>query len=73
MANKHKHLPPLPSEKAAEAFVAKSDLSKHIPSAHKPKRIGFLDGEIEVPDDFDTMSGTDVVDLFTSLPTKPSD
>lgn len=30
----------------------------------KPKRLGFLAGEIEVPDDFDTMGATEIAALF---------
>lgn len=30
----------------------------------KPKRLGFLTGEIEVPDDFDTMGATEIAALF---------
>ncbi|MGH8183556.1 MAG: type II toxin-antitoxin system Phd/YefM family antitoxin [Rhodanobacteraceae bacterium] len=29
-----------------------------------PKRIGFLEGEISVPDDFDSMGATEVAALF---------
>ena len=30
----------------------------------EPKRLGFLTGEIEVPDDFDTMGSDDIAALF---------
>lgn len=29
-----------------------------------PKRIGFLEGEISVPDDFDTMGAAEIAALF---------
>jgi prevent-host-death family protein len=29
-----------------------------------PKRIGFLEGEISVPDDFDSMGSTEIAALF---------
>lgn len=29
-----------------------------------PKRIGFLEGEISVPDDFDSMGATEIAALF---------
>jgi prevent-host-death family protein len=32
----------------------------------KRKRIGFLTGEIEVPDDFDTMASDEIQGLFES-------
>ncbi|RXT55864.1 prevent-host-death protein [Bosea sp. Tri-44] len=28
------------------------------------KRIGFMDGEIQVPDDFDTMGADVIIDMF---------
>ena len=31
-----------------------------------PKRLGFLAGQIEVPDDFDTMGSTEIEHLFSS-------
>jgi antitoxin (DNA-binding transcriptional repressor) of toxin-antitoxin stability system len=34
----------------------------------KPKRLGFLEGEIEVPDDFDVMAADNIGDLFGTLP-----
>lgn len=30
----------------------------------KPKRLGFLAGEIEVPEDFDTMGAAEIAALF---------
>jgi prevent-host-death family protein len=30
----------------------------------EPKRLGFLKGEIEVPEDFDRMSGREIAGLF---------
>lgn len=30
----------------------------------KPKRIGFLEGEISVPDDFDSMGAAEIAALF---------
>jgi antitoxin (DNA-binding transcriptional repressor) of toxin-antitoxin stability system len=29
-----------------------------------PRRLGFLSGEIEVPDDFDTLGTAEIVELF---------
>ncbi|HEU4981722.1 MAG TPA: hypothetical protein VFT88_03495 [Acidobacteriaceae bacterium] len=29
-----------------------------------PKRIGFMAGQLSVPDDFDTMNGTEIEQLF---------
>lgn len=34
------------------------------PDSSKVKRIGFMAGEIEVPDDFDTMGGAEIERLF---------
>ena len=30
----------------------------------KPQRIGFMDGEFEVPDDFDTMFQDEIIEMF---------
>jgi antitoxin (DNA-binding transcriptional repressor) of toxin-antitoxin stability system len=34
------------------------------PDAGQVKRLGFLSGQIEVPEDFDRMGGTEVEKLF---------
>jgi prevent-host-death family protein len=34
------------------------------PTARKPRRIGFLEGEISVPDDFDRMGSDEIERLF---------
>lgn len=34
------------------------------PDATQTKRIGFMAGEIDVPDDFDTMGAADIEHLF---------
>ena len=36
----------------------------NAPEVGKMKRIGFLAGEISVPDDFDRMGGTEIEQLF---------
>lgn len=73
MTSKCKRIPSLQSDKHAKRFevdVAEPAQSKSaIPGckparAGKTQRIGFLDGEFEVPDDFDNMGGTTVADLF---------
>ena len=35
-------------------------------------RSGFLEGQIEIPDDFDEMGADEIKDLFEARPTKPS-
>ena len=34
------------------------------PAAHQPKRLGFLEGQIMVPDDFDTMFADEIEKMF---------
>ena len=34
------------------------------PDSPAPKRIGFMAGQIEVPDDFDTMGAAEIEQLF---------
>ena len=34
------------------------------PTGSEKKRTGFLSGEISVPDDFDSMGGKEITDLF---------
>jgi antitoxin (DNA-binding transcriptional repressor) of toxin-antitoxin stability system len=34
------------------------------PDAPAPKRVGFLQGQVRVPDDFDTMGETEISHLF---------
>ena len=36
------------------------------PAESEKKRTGFLSGEISVPDDFDSMGGKEISDLFES-------
>ena len=36
----------------------------NIHEARKQHRLGFLEGEIEVPDDFDRMGEREVISLF---------
>ncbi len=35
-----------------------------VDSPAEPRRLGFLKGEIEVPDDFDRMGGREIAALF---------
>ena len=46
--------------KAGKPLVKVSALD----SPKKPKRLGFLKGEIEVPDDFDRMFETEIAAMF---------
>jgi antitoxin (DNA-binding transcriptional repressor) of toxin-antitoxin stability system len=46
--------------KAGKALVKVSA----IDAPSEPKRLGFLKGEIEVPDDFDRMGERDIAALF---------
>jgi prevent-host-death family protein len=46
--------------KAGKPLVKVSALDS--PAA--PRRLGFLEGEISVPDDFDTMGGAELAALF---------
>jgi prevent-host-death family protein len=34
------------------------------PAANETRRIGFMEGEIEVPDDFDTMFADEILEVF---------
>jgi prevent-host-death family protein len=34
------------------------------PAASEMKRFGFMEGEIEVPDDFDTMFADEILEMF---------
>jgi prevent-host-death family protein len=34
------------------------------PAARQPKRLGFLEGQITVPDDFDTMFADEIEKMF---------
>jgi prevent-host-death family protein len=34
------------------------------PEISAPKRIGFMKGQIQVPDDFDVMGSTEIANLF---------
>lgn len=54
-----------------EPFIiakAGKPLSKVVPvdaaDQKKPRRIGFMDGQIKVPDDFDTMMADEIEELF---------
>lgn len=41
-------------------------------SKNLPRRIGFLTGQIQVPDDFDTLGDTEIVQMFgLSYPKEP--
>jgi prevent-host-death family protein len=42
------------------------------PSAAEKRRIGFLAGEIEVPEDFDTMGAETIEALFAGQPADPA-
>jgi prevent-host-death family protein len=62
-----------PVERAAagEAFIIAKDgkpLVKVLPLAEsdtpKKRRIGFMDGQIKVPDDFDTMMAEEIEEMF---------
>lgn len=35
-----------------------------VDASRKPKRLGFLEGEIEVPDDFNQMGESEIAALF---------
>jgi prevent-host-death family protein len=35
-----------------------------VGSSTQPRRVGFMEGEIEVPDDFDRMGDTDIAAMF---------
>lgn len=48
--------------KAGKPMVRVSALD--APSAENRRRIGFLKGRIEVPDDFDRMGEGDIVEMF---------
>jgi antitoxin (DNA-binding transcriptional repressor) of toxin-antitoxin stability system len=57
-----------------EAFVIAKDgkpLVKVVPfaepPAHEPQIIGFMKGEIEVPDDFDSMGQEEIEELFYGI------
>jgi prevent-host-death family protein len=34
------------------------------PEAAQPRRLGFMTGQIQVPDDFDTLGGAEIEQLF---------
>lgn len=36
----------------------------HAPEPSPPKRLGFLAGQVQVPDDFDTMGSAEIEHLF---------
>ncbi|WP_426239666.1 type II toxin-antitoxin system Phd/YefM family antitoxin [Pararhizobium sp. DWP1-1-3] len=63
-----------------ESFIiakAGKPIGKLVPldEAEMPKkrRIGFMDGEITVPDDFDTMMAEDIEEMFYGNPDKFKD
>jgi prevent-host-death family protein len=35
-----------------------------VPAASQMRRVGFLSGRIQVPDDFDTMGGNEIEKMF---------
>lgn len=39
-------------------------------SRHKKSRIGFMDGQLKVPDDFDTMMADEIEEMFYGTPDK---
>ncbi|OUM00639.1 type II toxin-antitoxin system Phd/YefM family antitoxin [Variovorax sp. JS1663] len=39
-----------------------------VPEDSPPKRLGFLAGQLRVPDDFDTMGSTEIERLFGIAP-----
>ena len=52
--------------KAGKPLVKVIALS--APEAGQAKRIGFLKGQIEIPDDFDTMGSAELEQLFGDEP-----
>lgn len=66
------HLSRLVEQAAAgeTVIIAKAGkpLVKLVPveAVQKPKRIGFLDGQFNVPDDFDTMDQAEIEAMFYS-------
>jgi antitoxin (DNA-binding transcriptional repressor) of toxin-antitoxin stability system len=63
-----------------ESFIiakAGKPIGKVVPidEAEKPKkrRIGFMDGQIKVPDDFDTMMAEEIEEMFYGNPDKFND
>jgi prevent-host-death family protein len=63
-----------------ESFIiakAGKPIGKLVPldDAEKPKkrRIGFMEGEIVVPDDFDTMMADEIEEMFYGNPDKLKD
>jgi prevent-host-death family protein len=63
-----------------ESFIiakAGKPIGKLVPldDAEKPKkrRIGFMEGEIVVPDDFDTMMADEIEEMFYGKPDKLKD
>lgn len=50
--------------KAGKALVKVTRLD--APSAQQVRRVGFLAGEIKVPDDFDQMGSEEIENLFGS-------
>ena len=48
--------------KAGKPVVKVTALS--APTGAQIRRLGFLAGQIKVPDDFDTMGGTEIAQLF---------
>jgi prevent-host-death family protein len=68
------HLSKLVDQAAkGEPFIiakAGKPLVKVVPldAPEKPRRIGFMDGEIKIPDDFDRMYEDEIVALFEGEP-----
>ena len=56
------------SSQATERAVAGTDLTEILSASpeKKPKRLGFLAGQISVPDDFDRMGQREIERLFRS-------
>ena len=36
-----------------------------LPTAAPPRRLGFMEGQAAIPDDFDTLGSIDIEDMFT--------
>jgi prevent-host-death family protein len=49
--------------KAGKPIVKVSAID--TPESNKMRRLGFMSGQIKVPDDFDTMGQTDIERLFS--------
>jgi prevent-host-death family protein len=64
---------PVDAAANGEPFIiakAGKPLVKVVPldAPQTPRRLGFMDGEIEIPDDFDRMFEDEIVALFEGKP-----